>query len=207
MFFLEHHNQKKCGPNLTAIASQGMPSGSGRKSGVAKRKRSRVAVPVETRSVRQCLQNPIDECTYATSSTCVASSLIPSVLPTPSLTATLAFGRKSHVLSTSVSDLLRTCPKTAASTSTLQQKHGGNYQIPLSCARQTNPLSTTTTSALERNPCPSNPCTSGLSSEPTSIISIDSPICTSNTIGLVLKHHHKPTHFYSTFSRTSFISC
>ena len=56
--FLEHQNEKKCGPNFTAITSQGMPSGSGRKGGIAKRKRSRVAVPVETRSVRHACRIP-----------------------------------------------------------------------------------------------------------------------------------------------------
>ena len=50
------HNSSQCGPNLAAIANHGMPSGSGRKGGVAKRKRSRVTTPIQTRSVRQCLQ-------------------------------------------------------------------------------------------------------------------------------------------------------
>lgn len=54
---LEYHKQTKGGPNLTAIASQGMPSGSGRIGGVPKRKRKSVTVPIETHSIRQCLQN------------------------------------------------------------------------------------------------------------------------------------------------------
>ena len=44
-----------CTPNLTAIAMNGMPSGSGRKGGVPKRKRGK-SQPVQSRSVRQCLQ-------------------------------------------------------------------------------------------------------------------------------------------------------
>ena len=54
--FLENYTKSKCGPNLAAIANHGMPSGSGKKGGVAKRKRSRVTTPIQTRSVRQCLQ-------------------------------------------------------------------------------------------------------------------------------------------------------
>ena len=45
----------KCMPNLTAIANHGMPSGAGRKGGVAKQKRNRKLPAVETRSVRPCL--------------------------------------------------------------------------------------------------------------------------------------------------------
>jgi len=44
-----------CSPNLSAIANTGMPSGSGRKGGVEKRKRSKAGT-VQSRSVRQCLQ-------------------------------------------------------------------------------------------------------------------------------------------------------
>ena len=51
--FLENY---KRGPNLTAIANHGMPSGSGRKGGIPKRKR-RCVTPIQTRSVRQCLQH------------------------------------------------------------------------------------------------------------------------------------------------------
>ena len=54
--FLENYTKSKCGPNLAAIANRGMPSGSGRKGGVPKRKRSRVTTPIQTRSVYQCLQ-------------------------------------------------------------------------------------------------------------------------------------------------------
>ena len=38
----------KCKPNLTAIASAGMPSGSGRKGGKPKRKRNRSIILIET---------------------------------------------------------------------------------------------------------------------------------------------------------------
>lgn len=48
-------NVNKCKPNLSAIANQGMCSGTGRKGGVAKRKRSRKVSTIETRSVRPCL--------------------------------------------------------------------------------------------------------------------------------------------------------
>jgi len=44
-----------CGPNLSAIANTGMPSDSGRKGGVEKRKRSKAGA-VQSRSVWQCLQ-------------------------------------------------------------------------------------------------------------------------------------------------------
>ena len=49
--------QKGCKPNLTAIATQGLPCGSGRKGGVLKRKR-KSTTPIESRSVRQCFQSP-----------------------------------------------------------------------------------------------------------------------------------------------------
>jgi len=52
--FLEYVKEF-CGPNLSAIANTGMPSGSGRKGGVEKRKRSKAGT-VQSRSVRQCLQ-------------------------------------------------------------------------------------------------------------------------------------------------------
>ena len=51
--FLE--NAKKCKPNLAAIADSGMPSGTGCKGGKAKCKRNRKITPIETRSVRPCL--------------------------------------------------------------------------------------------------------------------------------------------------------
>ena len=49
-------NIKVCKPNLAAIADHGMPSGTGCKGGVAKRKRSRKVTPVVTRSIRPCLE-------------------------------------------------------------------------------------------------------------------------------------------------------
>ena len=52
--FLDKVNSK-CKPNLTAIANHGMPSGTGRKGGVAKHKRNRKQPAIETRSVRPCL--------------------------------------------------------------------------------------------------------------------------------------------------------
>ena len=45
-----------CAPNLTAIATQGLPKGAGRKGGIPKRKR-KSAVPVQSRSIRPCLLN------------------------------------------------------------------------------------------------------------------------------------------------------
>ena len=47
-----------CTPNLSAIANDGMPSGTGRKGGVPKRKRSK-AQHVQSRSMRQCLQQTV----------------------------------------------------------------------------------------------------------------------------------------------------
>ena len=43
-------------PNLTSIANQGMPNGTGRKGGIPKRKRNRNLPTIETRSVRPCLE-------------------------------------------------------------------------------------------------------------------------------------------------------
>ena len=45
-----------CRPNLTAISSQGMPSGAGRKGGLCKRKHNRKLPVIETRSLRPCLE-------------------------------------------------------------------------------------------------------------------------------------------------------
>lgn len=45
-----------CRPNFTAISSQGMPSGAGRKGGLCKRKRNRKLPDIETRSLRPCLE-------------------------------------------------------------------------------------------------------------------------------------------------------
>ena len=45
-----------CLLNLTAIANHGIPSGKGRKGGVAKRKGSRKIPTIETRSIRPCVQ-------------------------------------------------------------------------------------------------------------------------------------------------------
>ena len=39
--------EDKCKPNLTAIASAGIPSGSGRKGGKPKHKRNQSSVPIE----------------------------------------------------------------------------------------------------------------------------------------------------------------
>ena len=47
--FLQYYTCSKRGPNLTAIANQGMPTaGTGRKGGVPKRKRNRKSTPIET---------------------------------------------------------------------------------------------------------------------------------------------------------------
>lgn len=43
-------------PNLSAIANRDMPSGTGRKGGVAKRKRNRKPLPIESRAIRPCLE-------------------------------------------------------------------------------------------------------------------------------------------------------
>jgi len=43
-------------PNLSAIANRDMPSGTGRKGGVPKRKRNRKTLPIETRAIRPCLE-------------------------------------------------------------------------------------------------------------------------------------------------------
>lgn len=50
---------RKLTPNLTTIATEGLPSGSGRKGGQDKR-RKRVKEKVVSRSVRPCLEQPHD---------------------------------------------------------------------------------------------------------------------------------------------------
>lgn len=65
-----------CAPNLSAIASQGLPRGAGRKGGVPKRKR-KTPVPIQSRLVRPCLVN-----IGATSSTSQESS---NSQPSPAL--------------------------------------------------------------------------------------------------------------------------
>ena len=68
----------KCTPNLTAIASQGLPKGAGRKGGVPKRKR-KIPVPVESRSVWPCL---VGIAGGASSTSSVAENCGQSQLPT-----------------------------------------------------------------------------------------------------------------------------
>ena len=53
------HSLRKQTPNLTTIATEGLPSGSGRKGGQDKR-RKRVKEKVVSRSVRPCLEHPHD---------------------------------------------------------------------------------------------------------------------------------------------------
>ena len=62
-----------CVPNLIAIAKHGMPSGTGQKGGVAKRKPDQNIPAIETRSVRPCLQtsHPV---------TITTQSLTPAIL-------------------------------------------------------------------------------------------------------------------------------
>ena len=61
-----------CLLNLTAIANHGIPSGKGRKGGVAKRKGSRKIPTIETRSIRPCVQKsqPPTTITQTLSSSC-----------------------------------------------------------------------------------------------------------------------------------------
>ena len=73
-------------PNLTAIANHGMSRGSGRKGGVAKRKRSRNTIPIASRSVRSFLSTPseIDVCTASSPfsvTVSTGSSLTSGMLP------------------------------------------------------------------------------------------------------------------------------
>ena len=56
MVTLQYYTCSKRGPNITAIANQGMLAGTGRKGGVPKRRRNRKSTPIETRSVHSCLQ-------------------------------------------------------------------------------------------------------------------------------------------------------
>ena len=73
---------KSCTPNLSAIADSGMPSGSGRKGGVPKRKRTK-AQYIQSRSVRQCLSPP-STTTTTSSQTTHFSSILPSFQATNS---------------------------------------------------------------------------------------------------------------------------
>ena len=70
--------EKQYSPNLTAIASAGFSAGAGRKSGVPKRKR-KTTTPIESRSVRPCLQSP------STSSLSAATTCAPPQTSTPSI--------------------------------------------------------------------------------------------------------------------------
>ena len=92
--------KKQCTPNLTAIASNGFSSGSGRKGGIPKRKR-KSPISIESRSVRQCLQSPNSDLasisktvsfapTTAGVLTTMATPALPfsSTIPTSSLLAT-----------------------------------------------------------------------------------------------------------------------
>ena len=63
-----------CRPNLTAIANHGMPTGVGRKGGVAKYKRKRKHPVVETRSVRQCISESHLPPAADTSGSCTSST-------------------------------------------------------------------------------------------------------------------------------------
>ena len=64
-----------CRPNLTAIANHGMPTGVGRKGGVAKYKRKRKHPVVETRSVRQCIsESHLPPVADDTSGSCTSST-------------------------------------------------------------------------------------------------------------------------------------
>ena len=71
------------------IANQGMPIHSGRKGGVAKRKRSRLTIPIETRSVRPCIPKSSSTAltsipTQTSSSQRLTSETAPSTSPTES---------------------------------------------------------------------------------------------------------------------------
>lgn len=62
-----------------------MPTGTGRKGGILKRKQNRVSVPIEARLVRQCIQIPVDDARRSSLSPAVtsASSSVPiSSIPT-----------------------------------------------------------------------------------------------------------------------------
>ena len=134
---LENHRCSRHGPNLTAIGSQGMPSGSGRKGGVPKRKRNRVTLPIETRSVRQCLQESSDctpstrsstslvgyssvsnPCGQVTTTDTPQGSLVTPSLDRP-LTSTSVFGLQSQSNSflSTVNSQAQTHPATACSSS------------------------------------------------------------------------------------------
>ena len=82
-----------CRPNLYAIASHGMPSGTGRKGGVPKLKRNRKLPPIETRSVRPCLDT-----NRTTASTAAMAMPSTGSKPTPqSLPCTVAPSPLSNV--------------------------------------------------------------------------------------------------------------
>ena len=86
--------KSKCAPNLSSIADYGMPSGSGRKGGVSKRKRKRSLQPVETRSVRPSfgqspLIPPMSLPAPSSSSPCNSTFQPSFSLPVSSLTQTI----------------------------------------------------------------------------------------------------------------------
>ena len=77
---------------LAAIANHGMPSCSGRKGGVPKRKRSHVTTPIQTRSVRQCLQQ--------NSSPAPSSATLDSPRQQPNITAGFEQGTQKPLSNT-----------------------------------------------------------------------------------------------------------
>lgn len=118
-----------------AIASQGMPSGSGRKGGVPKRKRSHVTVPIETRSIRQCLQDSADDCrplTHSngleTTSSIKQSSSISSSMDHP-LSSTSAFEPQS--LRTSSMWTVNSQPQTHPTLASTSSSFHGHCQLPM----------------------------------------------------------------------------
>ena len=101
-----------CAPNLTSIAIHGMPTGAGRKGGVAKQTRKRTPKNIVSRSVRPCLEaegSPI--LTSTPKSTCSSTAVFqqPSLgtSPTSQLNSSciLPHSRSTTVISPSSSQL------------------------------------------------------------------------------------------------------
>ena len=78
--------RRKCAPNLSVIANQGLPKGAGRKGGVPKNKRKN-PVPIESRSVRPCLAD-ITEASSIQQESNSASSILQAQLQSPVTTQT-----------------------------------------------------------------------------------------------------------------------
>ena len=127
---------KSCTPNLSAIAN-GMPSGSGRK-GVPKRKRTK-AQPIQSRSVRQCLQPQSSASTMPTSSlTASQTAFCSSSILSSSQTTNLQLKSSASTMPTNscIASQAALC-----SSSSSQSTNSGQFTLQSACTRSSTSVS------------------------------------------------------------------